>query len=135
MTAVDFLLYCCGVALLLFSGAGAFRLVRGTSVKKGPPAPSTPGQDLTTRLLELQDQRFASPITQRPEREYVPSPGEPGGRRVVPPVRARPFSIPRQPPKHPAAPPAPPAKPKQETAKVIPLPVKAAPLDDTTKKD
>ncbi len=140
MQAVDFVLYCLGTGLLLLSGGGAVRLMRR---ERGhtpvPPAPKRPEEPpvndmgLNDRLRAFQSQRFASPIIrQQFERDgYTPSPGEPGGRRVVPPVRAiqprtKPFSTPRQPPVKPA--------PKKETSNVVPFPQKQVP-DDTTKKD
>lgn len=146
MTAVDFVLYCAGSGLLMLSAAGAFRLLMGDKKPTPPPPPVeqfqqkpeevSPDLGLTDRLRRFQEQRFASPIINRQlEREgYSPSPGEPGGRRVVPPIRqlrplrpvnppsGRTFSAPKQPP-------------KKESSNVVPFPQKQAKPDDPPKED
>jgi hypothetical protein len=134
MSAVDFVLYCAGIGILLLSGGVTVRLSRGDKKSTAPPAPPSPPAEelpandlgLTDRLRAFQEQRFAAPILYRRqvEHEYAPGPGEPGGRRVVPPPRrqpARPFSTPKQ--------------PKRES-NVVPFPQKQAkPEDDPNKKD
>ena len=139
MQALDFLLYCGGISGLLVSGAWAVRLVRSPGGGKLPSSsaptrvgdePTPAEHDLVGRLQAFQTQRYA-PIISRRQVEHVPSPGEPDGPRVVPPLRAvpprtRPYSTPRQPT---------PTRPKQEPAKVVQLPVKMPKPDDTTKKD
>ncbi len=136
MSAVDFVLYCAGIGILLLSGGMTIRLSRGDKKPTAPAAPpSSPAEELpandlglTDRLRAFQEQRFASPIFyhRQVEHEYVPGPGEPGGRRVVPPPRRQPttgrvFSTPKQ--------------PKKES-NVVPFPQKQAkPEDDPNKKD
>jgi len=137
MQAVDFLIYCCGIASVLMSLGMTVRLIRKQQVPKfvaraPDDEPTTAANDvgLVDRLQRFQDARFAPPIIQKQlERaEYVPSPGEPGGPRRIPPARVlqprtRPFSTPRQPP------------PRPKDANVIPLPVKMPRPEDPTKKD
>ncbi len=122
MTSYDFLMYCLGASVLLVSGAWAIRLLR----RPRPAAPTAEDvrrpMGLQGRLENFQEQRYA-PL--RP-----PTPGEPGGPRVVPPVRVlqprtKPFSVPRQPP---------PLKKPSKGDVVVPLPVRL-PKDDDTKKE
>jgi hypothetical protein len=146
MSAVDFLLYCCGIGVLLVSAGGAVKLMGIRSGTGKParvqPAPSpdndvSPAEhDLVGRLEAFQTQRYAPTIRRAPV-DYTPSPGEPGGLRMVPPKlrtppvvgKGRSFSAPKQPVK------VAPSPPKPETSNVVPLPVKMPKPDDTTKKD
>ena len=136
MSAVDFLLYCAGVGILLLSGGMTVRLARGDKKSTEPAPPPPPAEELpandlglTDRLRAFQEQRFAAPIFyhRQVEREYVPGPGEPGGRRVVPPPRRQPaagrtFSTPKQ--------------PSKKDSNVVPFPQKQVkPEDDPNKKE
>ena len=127
MTAIDFLLYCTGTGVVLVSGAAAVRLIAGSrphTVQSKPapapkwePLPDPAAEGLADRLQAFQTTRFASPIVRRRE-DRPPTPGEPGGPRVVPPIRTlqprtRPYSTPVQ--------------PKKPDDNVVPLPMKQRP--------
>lgn len=121
--ALDFLLYCMGTSICMVSGAWAVRIMRlpkrPRPVQEDIPSPQVEG--LAGRLHDFQEQRFA-PLR-------APTPGEPGGPRVVPPVRvlqprSKPIVPPRQPP--------PLRKPKDV---VVPFPARQPKDDDPTKKD
>src|SRR5581483_656613 len=149
MSSVDFVLYCAGSGLLLLSAAGAFRLV--VSEKQPSPLPSVRPEPehsplpadmhLSARMRQFHNQRFASPIVRRQGDlrwgGYAPTPGEPGGRRVVPPIGQ--LRNLRHPTNRPSSRVLPGSKQpdasKKETSNVIPLPLKQGKPDEPPKKE
>ena len=68
MAALDFVLYCLGVSVVMLSVFGSIRLVRrrgASAVTEDTKQVALPESDLEARLRHFQQTRFASPIVRR----------------------------------------------------------------------